>query len=309
MSSKPDKYGMKIMMMNDSKTFYMVNAIPYVGKVNVENNEPVPTYYVRKLSEPIHGTHRNITIDNWFTSIPLYEEMFHQYKLSILGTLRKNKREIPTSFLGRKAVGTSLFAFDHNKMLVSYTPKRNNVVLLLSTLHPDSSINVDTGKPNLIHSYNETKGGTDSFDQLCHSYTTSRKTRRWPVRIFFNMLDASEINAMIIFSLVNPDWKENTKNNRKTFLKELSNSLIEPHLRERAQVTTLRSYLRLSISEILGMDAPQRQHPATDLPRKVRCAICPRGEDRKTNFGCSKCYKPYCLEHRAKLCCQCEDTN
>ncbi|CAH1958452.1 unnamed protein product [Acanthoscelides obtectus] len=84
------------------------------------------------------------------------------------------------------------------------------------------------------------------------------------------MFDASGINAMIIFSLVNPDWKENTKNNRKTFLKELSNSLIEPHLRERAQVTTLRSYLRLSISEILGMDAPQRQHPATDLPRKLR---------------------------------------
>ena len=164
MASKPDKYGMKVMMINDSKTFYMLNAIPYVGKVNVENNEPVPSYYVRKLSEPIHGSYRNITIDNWFTSIPLSEQMLEQYKLTILGTLRKNKREIPPKFIQKKDVGTSIFAFDRNKTLVSYTPKENKVVLLLSTLHPDSSINAITGKPNLIHSYNETKGGTDTFD-------------------------------------------------------------------------------------------------------------------------------------------------
>ncbi|XP_054727749.1 piggyBac transposable element-derived protein 4-like [Anastrepha obliqua] len=59
--SKPDKYGMKIVMLNDSRTFYMVNAIPYVGKVNTENEEKVPSYYIRKLSETLLGTNRNIT--------------------------------------------------------------------------------------------------------------------------------------------------------------------------------------------------------------------------------------------------------
>lgn len=311
MASKPDKYGIKVMMLNDSKTFYMLNAIPYVGKVTVENNEPVPTYYVRKLTEPIHGTHRNVTMDNWFTSIPLSEQMLQQYELTILGTLRKNKREIPPSFLAKKETGTSLFAFDHNKTLVSFTPKENKIVLLLSTLHPDSSIHPDTGKPNLIHTYNETKGGTDTFDQLCHSYTTSRKTRRWPLRFFFNMLDAAGINAMVLFSLANPEWKEDSKNNRKTFIKELSNSLIEPHLRDRVQVPSLQRSLRLSICQILEIAVEVHQEPnfGVNLPRKVRCALCPRGKDRKTNFACSICHRPYCLEHRARLCCECELQN
>nr|CAI5831227.1 unnamed protein product [Callosobruchus analis] len=47
MSSKPDKYGIKIVMLNDARTSYMVNAIPYCGKVDTQN-EPVPSYYVRK---------------------------------------------------------------------------------------------------------------------------------------------------------------------------------------------------------------------------------------------------------------------
>jgi len=54
----------------------MLNVIPYVELVTVEDTESVPSYnYVRTLSEPIHGSNRNITCDNWFTSVPLAERM------------------------------------------------------------------------------------------------------------------------------------------------------------------------------------------------------------------------------------------
>lgn len=82
MPAKPDKYGMKIIMLNDARTSYMVNAIPYVGVVtNKEHNESLPSYYVRTLSEPIHGSARNITCDNWFTSIPMVDRMLKSYSL------------------------------------------------------------------------------------------------------------------------------------------------------------------------------------------------------------------------------------
>lgn len=42
-------------------------------------------------------------------------------------------------------------------------------------MHHDERIIEETHKPALIHIYNETKGGIDSFNQLCHSYTTARK--------------------------------------------------------------------------------------------------------------------------------------
>lgn len=97
MASKPDKYGLKIVMMNDSKTWYMVNAIPYVGKIQTQNKEAVPTYYVRNLTQSIHNTGRNVTCDNWFSSVPLFEMMLKDYNITMLGTLKKNKREISPS--------------------------------------------------------------------------------------------------------------------------------------------------------------------------------------------------------------------
>ena len=63
--AKPDKYGSKIVAINDAQTHYMYNAIPYVGSVNKESDETVPSYYVRKLAEDFYDSGRNITADNW----------------------------------------------------------------------------------------------------------------------------------------------------------------------------------------------------------------------------------------------------
>ena len=49
----------------------MFDAIPYIGKGNHDRNEPLPFKYVRELTETIHGTGRNVTMDNWCTSVPL----------------------------------------------------------------------------------------------------------------------------------------------------------------------------------------------------------------------------------------------
>lgn len=50
--SKPTKYGLKVVMMCDSKTNYMLDAMPYVGKTNL-NGESLGTYYVKTLSETL----------------------------------------------------------------------------------------------------------------------------------------------------------------------------------------------------------------------------------------------------------------
>lgn len=43
-NSKPDRCGIKIWSLNDSKTYYMLNAIPYIGKVSTERLESIPVY-------------------------------------------------------------------------------------------------------------------------------------------------------------------------------------------------------------------------------------------------------------------------
>ena len=92
----------------------------------------------------ILGTGRNITVDNWFTSYDLSKTML-RHKITLVGTLRKNKRQIPPEFLnlrGREEK-TSLFGFEDNCTLVSYIPKKKNV-LVLSTRHNDDKIDEET---------------------------------------------------------------------------------------------------------------------------------------------------------------------
>nr|XP_023025733.1 uncharacterized protein LOC111513737 [Leptinotarsa decemlineata] len=137
---------------------------------------------VVRMTEPIHDSKRNITMDNWFTSIPLARSLLTDHKLTLLGTLRKDKVEIPPEFLTvRRPAKTSMFAFTKDMTSVSYKPKKNKSVVLLSTMHHDDKIDESTGdenKPEMITLYNATKAGVDSVDQMVASYDVSRNTRR-----------------------------------------------------------------------------------------------------------------------------------
>ena len=77
----------------------------------------------------------------------------------MVGTVRKNKPELPPALLatrGREDF-SSMFAF--TPTLVSYLPKRNNNVVLLSTLHKTSEISDrEDRKPAFILDYNHNKG-------------------------------------------------------------------------------------------------------------------------------------------------------
>lgn len=302
-SSKPDKYGLKVITMCDSRTYYMVTAIPYIGKEIRPNKEPLPDYYVKTLSEPIHGTGRNLTMDNWFTSIPLADKMLADHNLTIVGTLRKNKREIPPSFLPnkRKEIMSSQFVFDNQKTLVSFTPKKAKSVLLLSTMHAGDTID-ENGKPEIINFYNSTKGGVDTFDQMVHTYSVTRKTRRWPLRFFYGMMDQAGINSNIIFQIVKRDRQKSV---RRKYLFDLGLQLAKPHMERRLKKPIPRN-LKESIKRMLNMDSEDIvTPPPAKLQKQTRCTLCPRTNDRKTKTACAKCFKAVCNIHRAEICTQC----
>lgn len=53
-------------------------------------------------------------------------------------------------------------------------------VLLVSTYVKRIESDEDTGRPSIVEHYSETKGGTDTFDTLCHLHSVSRAANRWP---------------------------------------------------------------------------------------------------------------------------------
>lgn len=124
--NKPAKYGVKLVMMCDSGTKYMIDCTPYLGKGSDTGGVPLGEFFVKELTRSIHGTNRNVTMDNWFTSVPLAKKLLQQpYKLTIVGTLRANKREIPEEMKNNRSrtIKTSMFCYDGPLTLLSYKPK------------------------------------------------------------------------------------------------------------------------------------------------------------------------------------------
>lgn len=231
MKNKPAKYGIKIFTLTDAKMFYVKDMEVYVGtqpanSPYLQSNKPHDI--VIRLASQIEGTGRNITGDNWFSSIPLARELL-QKKITYVGTLKKNKKELPPELVSKQTEEhKSIFAFQTDMTVVSYAPKRNRNVVMISTMHHDGQIiEENANKPEIILFYNKTKSGVDVVDEKAGTYSTSRRCRRWPLVLFFRCLDIGGINAQVIHIYNNIEKKPM---HRRHFLKEIGMTLIKPQV-------------------------------------------------------------------------------
>ena len=108
--SKPTKYGVKILALCDAKIYFAENLEVHCGKQptgphKVSNS---PADIVERLISHLKGTCCNLTTDNWYTSYTLAMSLL-QDKITLVGTLKKNKREIPAEFLPNKQTKADLF--------------------------------------------------------------------------------------------------------------------------------------------------------------------------------------------------------
>ena len=121
--SKPGRYGIKIWVCSDFETAYVLNSQVYTGMTNNQTQTNQGQRVVLDMLRPHFGSWRGVTTDNFFTSIPLAQELFdHQ----LTGTLRPNKREVLNEFLPHVSCPQKsyLFGFCDHLTLVSYVPKK-----------------------------------------------------------------------------------------------------------------------------------------------------------------------------------------
>ncbi|XP_060801328.1 piggyBac transposable element-derived protein 4-like [Amyelois transitella] len=315
--SKPAKYGIKMLLLVDARTFYIYNAYIYYGKgsdgeglTESEKKLGVPTQSLLHLCKVIEGTHRNVTADNYFSSIEAVECLTER-GLTYLGTLKKNKREIPPEFQAAKnrKVGEVLYGFTKDITIISYVPKPNRVVLVISSMHHNKETDLDTQKPAIIIDYNHTKGGVDEVDKKCANYSCSRRTRRWPMVIFYRLLDMSGVNAYILYK--DCENCENTKPmNRGDFLRSLARELVLPQLKLRVYNDRIPRELRFTIQRIIGKanmpPAPSTASTSGALEVRKTCAICPSKMRRRTKYFCCICSTPMCLSCCNQICNDCK---
>ena len=83
--------------------------------------------------------------------------------------------------------------------------------------------------------YNKTKGGVDSHDLKFALFTTARKTNRWPMRLFYGMLDSFIVDAYVILLAKRPAYSSYSKDKRVYFMKSVASSLISLYAQQRLQ--------------------------------------------------------------------------
>lgn len=314
--SKPAKYGIKIWAACDAASSYAWNLQVYTGKPDggvAEKNQGMRV--VLDMTQGLCG--HNITCNNFFTSHKLGQELLKR-KLTMVGTVRKNKPELPPDLLitKKRPVNSSKFAFTANTSLVSYVPKKGKNVVLMSTLHRDGRIcGQEHQKPEIIMDYNATKGGVDNMDKLVTGYSCKRKTLRWPLVIFFNMLDISAYNAFVIWLALNPNWNRGKLQKRRLFLEQLGKALVRPQIQRRQHIPRTpasAAIMRKIQEEDAGAPSVQPTEPSSAEPevvarsnKKKRCDVCGPKIDRKTQYTCIKCKKFICNTHTVKLCSSC----
>lgn len=158
-------------------------------------------------------------------------------------------------------------------------------------------------KPEMISFYNRTKAGVDLLDMRCAVFSSSRKTRRWPLAVFYRLINICSVNSYIVFMSYNgtPMMMK-----RFDFMKSLGKDLIVPHLRRRLTITNLPRDLRMEINTILGINAPVAEDVPDDrLPKRKTCEKCPPGSDRKTQHKCIKCKLAICGQCQKRVCTDC----
>ena len=171
--SKPGKYRIKLWAIFEANPSFAWKMQVYTGKnsaVGREVNQPARV--VEDLVKEIEHSGRNITCDNFFASISLARDLLKK-KLTLVGTIRKNKPELPPQFTVAKGrdITSTIFRFQNDAVIASYCPQKDCVVNTLLTIHslPEIASNSDEKKFEVILYYNDTTSGVDILDRILNN--------------------------------------------------------------------------------------------------------------------------------------------
>lgn len=179
-------------------------------------------------------------------------------------------------------------------------------------MHHDGKIDSTTGakqKPEIVTFYNKTKCGVDIVDKMCNQYNVTRNSRRWPLTIFFNLLNLAGINSLVIHQMNMMVNNEQIVIARRIFLQDVAFELVKPAINFRIGIQNIPRELRTKAQILLqqqgGDIVPDLNRNVQRTGKSGRCAYCPRSRDRSASKFCKTCTKWICPDHQVLVCSYC----
>ena len=140
-------------------------------------------------------------------------------------------------------------------------------------------------------------------------YSSQRGTNRWPLALFYNMMDIAALATYIVY-YENNDMLIKKTDERRLFLRQLGEELARPIIENRAsnnrvtRVLSTKTAIECIIGEIRTNDCTLIDASLGCMSEKKAqvgyCYLCNQQtikKKRKTRKACDSCSLPICCEH------------
>ena len=100
----------------------------------------------------------------------------------------------------------------------------------------------------------------DNLDHLAGLFSVKLKTSRWPLVLFFNILDVGAIASFVIWIANYPDWQKLRRaSRRRKFLVKLGSDLVEDEINRRLQMPrALRKHSKAALRTLDYLNYPKK---------------------------------------------------
>lgn len=146
---------------------------------------------------------------------------------------------------------------------------------------------------------------------MCRSFTCKRGTRRWPLSIFFTLIDMSALNSQTICAIRNIM----SISDRKEFLRSLGFQLVSNYIRSRhvnglqSRIVSCLNTLILRCNKVIQnqislVEVNSNKVNEDETRSKRKCEVCADEQKinrnkkvKRSNNVCSDCDIPVCKDH------------
>ncbi|XP_017795072.1 PREDICTED: piggyBac transposable element-derived protein 4-like [Habropoda laboriosa] len=302
--SKRARFGIKIYKLCEASTGFCHQFKIYTGQDKIDRNDSASENVTIELSKSIINKGYTLFLDNWYSSPNLFLKL-HQRKTNVIGTVRKNRKNMPQD-LQKHILKKGEFMWRSCNNLIALRWKDKRDVYMLSTKHKTIEMVEESNKqlqkvmkPKCIVEYNKGMGGVDRQDQALACFPIMRKAMKGYRKLFFYISDMALFNTYIMQKTIYSRKRETYVDYRVNIAEAILQIVKLPDYKMRGKSsveTPLRLQARYWAHFPKNIDpTPRNKHPTR------MCKVCYKQKIRSaTKWECAKCkvalHLPKCFE-------------
>lgn len=332
--NKPIPVGMKFFAAVDVATGFMFDFWWDDATLTAENCQLFPWgmtgEVVLRFIRPLPGRGYIIYTDNYYTSIPLAQELRRRGH-HLIGTMRRSRGVPECVLLPSKRPtrntprGTVRYAHDPDTSIHIYGWMDSGAVYLLDTFHGPQVERLtrrvgaaiqEFELPVACNRYNQNMNGVDRYDQIRTGYygiEMSGRTAKWTVRAYEALFNMAIANAYALHKHLHGGLE--SEEDHCNFMLQVAREFLDNKYDEPVQPRGVRrAHTAGNIPHQGDGDLDTVRHSLAQFPtgtrgptrrRRLDCAACPRRVNgmrdytRRTSYYCNSCgvgLHPECFE-------------